>query len=99
MSSVSIPMPLTSGFVTFDEAPPARVSRPADAHGSTAEREAAEAIARAAVVTPADVAPGLLQSPSWLPASSGRIRVVEGAVIAALCGWFLYGGLAVLGWV
>jgi len=47
----------------------------------------------------APAAPGLLQSPAWQPASSGRVRAVEGAVIAALCGWFFYGGLAVLGWV
>ena len=99
MSSVSIPMPLASGFVTFDDAPRARVARPAAPSPATAEREAAEAIARAAAVTPVDAGPGMLQPPAWMPASSGRIRFVEGAVIAALCGWFFYGGLAVLGWV
>jgi hypothetical protein len=95
MSSASMPMPLASGYVSFDDAPRVRVSRPAaPAEDGVAERSSA---ADAAAVAPASA--GLLQSPSWQPASSGRVRMVEGAVIAALCGWFFYGGLAVLGWV
>ena len=118
MSSVSMPMPLVSGFTSFDEAPPIRVSRPAAppvAPASPVQRESVEidalvaapagtslfvpAPAGAGLFVPALAGAGLLQSPSWSPASSGRVRAVEGAVLAALCGWFLYGGLAVLGWV
>ena len=90
-----MPMPLVSGFVAFDDAPRVRVSRPAAPAGeAVAERSAGADVAS---VAPASA--GLFQSPSWQPASSGRVRLVEGAVIAALCGWFFYGGLAVLGWV
>jgi hypothetical protein len=103
VSSLSLPMPLASGFVGFDEAPRARVERPSrPAPAARAEpavrREALpEAEAPAGVVVDAPADAGLLQSPAWRPASSGRVRAVEGAVIAALCGWFLYGGLAVFG--
>lgn len=107
MSSVSLPMPLVSGFSSFDEAPRVRVSRPAPSPAAPATVVApatpAAPVLRETVevdaVVPAQVDAGLLQSPSWSPASSGRVRAVEGAVIATLCGWFLYGGLAVIGWV
>lgn len=103
MSSASMPMPLVSGFVTFDDAPRVRVARPAPTPPAAVEREVAapEAIARETVVAApvAAAGAGMRQSPAWQPASSVRVRMVEGAIVAALCGWFLYGSVAVFGWV
>lgn len=105
MSLASMPMPLVSGFSPFDEAPPIRVLRPAAAPvAPAAPLEPAAPAAAPLLREPVEVdavvaAPELLQSPCWTPASSGRVRAVEGTVLAALCGWFLYGALAVFGWV
>jgi len=84
--------PLNSGFVP--DTPAAPVDALADdaiaAESAIAETEAAEVVARAA-------APALVESPArapltpWEPASSARIRIVEGVVLAAVCGYFAWG--------
>jgi hypothetical protein len=86
--------PLNSGFVPFASGAP--VDTPAeldDVVAETAEAEAAEVVARAAA-TPAAV-PHAQVTP-WAPASSARIRVVEAAVLAAICGYFGWGLLKTL---
>jgi hypothetical protein len=88
---------LNSGFVPFASGAP--IATPAeldDVVAATAEAEAAEVVARAAAapvrMPHAEVTP-------WAPASSARIRVVEGAVLAAICGYFGWGLLRTLtGW-
>jgi hypothetical protein len=78
--------PINSGFVPFASGAP--VDAPAELdHGDSAEAEAAEVVARAAAVAApphADIAP-------WVPTSSARIRIVEGAVLAAVCAYFGWG--------
>ena len=95
----SFPIPTPSGFVAFDGGGPAEVD---------AERVAAEALrvaaadaepmarqaSGAAVAAPA----GLRQSPVWASSSGAAVRLVEGAVITASCGYFAFGFAAVLGW-
>ncbi|HEY2188016.1 MAG TPA: hypothetical protein VGH48_05585 [Caldimonas sp.] len=77
--------PVNSGFVPFASGAP--VDAPAELdHDDTAsaEAEAAEVVARAAAVGApmhADIAP-------WVPASSARIRIVEAAVVVAICAYF-----------
>ena len=85
---------LHSGFVPFASAAP--VDTPAeldDVVAESAEAEAAEVVARAAA---APVALPDRQAAPWVPASSARIRVVEGAVLAAICGYFGWGLLRTL---
>jgi hypothetical protein len=92
--------PLKSGFVPFSSAAPSDALVDADptapsAAEAEAEAEAAEVVARAAAA-PA-VEPLAFQTrPAWAPASSARIRVVEGAVLVAICGYFAFGLLRTL---
>jgi len=86
--------PLNSGFVPFASAAP--VDAPAeldDVSAETAGAEAAEVVARAAAMP---VAPPHAEVTPWAPASSARIRIVEGAVLAAICGYFGWGLLRTL---
>ena len=76
--------PLNSGFVP--QSPAAAV----DALADDAIAETAEVVARAAAL-PASEAPLAEPLAPWVPASSIGIRVVEGAVIAAICGYFAWG--------
>jgi hypothetical protein len=92
--------PLNSGFVPFSPGAAVEVSD----HGDGAEAgasdvelreaaagaEAAEVVARAAAA-PAREASAYEPVVPWAPASSARIRVVEGAVLAAICGYFGWG--------
>jgi hypothetical protein len=94
--------PLNSGFVPFSSAAPSDALVDADPTAPSAaeaeaeaEAEAAEVVARAAAA-PA-VEPLAFQTrPAWAPASSARIRVVEGAVLVAICGYFAFGLLRTL---
>jgi hypothetical protein len=90
--------PLNSGFVPFSSAAPSDALVDADPtapSAAEAEAEAAEVVARAAAA-PA-VEPLAFQTrPAWAPASSARIRVVEGAVLVAICGYFAFGLLRTL---
>ncbi len=70
---------LTSGFVPFASGAPLDTSH---------EAEAAEVIARAAAPAPGDSLADARQAAVWAPAVSARIRVVEGVVLAAICGYF-----------
>ena len=85
--------PLNSGFVP--DTPAAPVDALADdaiaADAAIAEAEAAEVVARAAAAAPVVDAPLAEPVAPWLPASSTRIRIVEGAVLAAICGYFAWG--------
>lgn len=87
----------SSGFVAFDgggavEADsyrftakaPALVPAPVDAEVSSVE---------------SDGGVELLQSPTWEPVAGLRARRVEGAVIVAICAYFLYGAGSLLGWI
>ncbi|MGZ8261113.1 MAG: hypothetical protein ACXWUL_11305 [Caldimonas sp.] len=103
--------PLNSGFVPLSSAAPvdaladqeaARASdlaevdaghAPASDPGDAAA-EAAEVVARAAALPAAERVPHAVAP--WAPASSARIRVVEGAVLAALCAYFGWGLLSAL---
>ena len=91
--------PINSGFVPFSSAAPsdalvdAGVTDPGTVE-SDALAEAAEVIARAAASAVEAVEQRQLLA--WAPASSVRIRVVEGAVIAAICCYFAGGLLRTL---
>ena len=87
--------PRNSGFVPFASGAP--VDAPAEddlASVESAEGEAAAALARAAApvgdAVPHAVAP-------WAPAASAHVRVVEGAVLAAICAYFGWGLLSAFG--
>lgn len=84
--------PLNSGFVPFTSAAPVDALAEADPdvaemESASAGAEAAEVVARAAAV-PADEALARTAVEPWAPASSARIRVVEGVVVAAICAYF-----------
>jgi hypothetical protein len=79
----SILGPLNSGFVPFSPAADACV-----------DDEATEVLARAAA--PAAEPVVFAPAPVWAPASSARIRIVEGLVVAAICGYFAFGLLRTL---
>ena len=83
---------LNSGFVPFSPAAP--VDALADdaiaAEAAIAEAEAAEIVARAAATSVAD-APLAEPVAPWVPSSSAAIHLVEGAVIAVVCGYFVWG--------
>jgi hypothetical protein len=89
--------PLNSGFVP--DTPAAPIDALADdaiaAEAAAAEAEAAKVVARAAAAPLVDQP---LHEPiaPWQPASSARIRFVEGAVLAAVCGYFAWGLLRTL---
>jgi transcriptional regulator of nitric oxide reductase len=80
--------PINSGFVPFASGAP--VDAPAEHYhddADSAEAVAAEVVARAAAIevpTHIGVAP-------WAPASSARIRIVEAAVLVAICAYFGWG--------
>jgi len=84
--------PLNSGFVPFSSAAPVDAHADHDladaevAELASAEAVAAEVVARAAAPV-ADAVPHAIVEP-WAPASSSRIRIVEGVVVAALCAYF-----------
>lgn len=86
----------TSGFVAFD--------------GGGVDEDAHRFTAKSAVLVPqpereaahgpdVDAATDLLQSSIWQPASGLRARRVEGAVIVAICGYFLFGCASLLRWI
>jgi len=89
--------PLNSGFVP--DTPAAAVDALADdafaAESAIAETEAAEVVARAAAPDAVEAPPRAPLAP-WEPASSARIRIVESAVLAAVCGYFAWGLLRTL---
>lgn len=87
--------PLNSGFVPHS--PAAAVDAIADdaIAAEAAIAETAEVVARAAAL-PASVAPLAEPIAPWVPSSSVGIRIVEGVVIAAICGYFAWGLLRAL---
>ena len=84
--------PLNSGFVP--DTPAAPIDALADdaiaAEAAIAEAEAAEVVARVAAAPAVEAPPHGPVAP-WQPASSARIRFVEGAVLAVVCGYFAWG--------
>ena len=93
--------PLNSGFVPISPAASADALADhdvADADSAdldSAEAEAAEVVARAAATPAADPVAHAPVAP-WAPASSARIRFVEGAVVVGICGYFGWGLLRTL---
>ena len=102
--------PLNSGFVPFSSAAPSDVLAEDDAAGAEigereaagvvddeaiAQAEAAEVVARASAL-PSPQSIEVEPRAVWAPASSTHIRIVEGAVIAAICAYFGYGLLRAL---
>ena len=88
--------PVNSGFVPF--ASGAAVDALADranAEFENAEAEATAVVARAAATRTVEAAPRTAVV-AWQPASSARIRVVEGVVLAAICAYFGWGLLRTL---
>lgn len=84
-----------SGFVAFDG-------------GGAVEADAYRFTVKAPILVPQPIeepAPSLgdvasdelRQSPTWQPAAGLRARRVEGAVIVAICGYFLFGAAKMLG--
>jgi hypothetical protein len=91
----SILGPLNSGFVPFSPAAPVDALADDAIAAEAAIAETAEVVARAAA-TPASEAPLAEPVAPWMPSSSVSIRLVEGAVIAAICGYFAWGLLRTL---
>ena len=86
-----------SGFVAFDG-------------GGAVEADAYRFTAKTPLLVPSppeqpapapriEAAPELLQTPTWQPATGARARRVEGAVIVAICGYFLFGCASLLRWI
>ena len=92
----SLPLAPVSGFVAFDGGGamplPALTRSPVVARAPLVEPSAPSQIVPA-------VETGMPQSATWQPASAGRVRRVEGAVLIAVCGYFAFGVGRVLGWV
>ena len=95
----SLPFQTPSGFVAFDGG--GGVEADAERVAAEALRVAADVapIGREALDAPVAAPAGLRQSPTWAPASGARVRLVEGAVVAAICGYFALGFAGLLGWV
>jgi len=91
----SILGPLNSGFVPFSPAAPVDALADDAIAAEAAIAETAEVVARAAA-TPLSEAPLAEPVAPWAPSSSASIRLVEGAVIAAICGYFAWGVLRTL---
>lgn len=89
----------TSGFVPFGAG--------GSAHGELDEKVAPPALRVALPATPAaDILPApaaaepaAWRQGTWAPASSGRVRVVEAAVLAAIGVYFSFGLVRLAGWV
>ena len=81
--------PLNSGFVPFAS------GAPIDA-ATEAETQTAEVIARVSAAPAVEASPSLdaAQRPTWAPAGSARVRVVEALVVAGVCGYFAFGLLS-----
>ena len=85
----SLPFAPVSGFVAFD----------GGGHATSIDSPALRPATLAASVAqagPEAEASGLHQSATWQPASSLRVRVVEGAVILALCAYFATAAVGLL---
>jgi hypothetical protein len=94
-SPLSIAPP--SGFVAFDGGG----SVEADSYRFTAKAPVLVPRPSEPEATPSDAgeAGELRQSPVWQPSIGVRARRVEGAVIVAICGYFLFGCASLLGWI
>ena len=87
MLKTAFPLSTHSGFVAFDGG------------GAVAEDAYLVADGRPSVVqpspveiaAPAPIAHAMRQSATWEPAIGRRARWVEGSVIIAMCGYFLFG--------
>ena len=90
-----------SGFVAFDGGGAADV----DAYVSPKNRrivrqpDAPAALPVPMPVIDAGAAEGLRQSATWQPATAARSRRVEGAVIIAICAYFVFGAAGLLHWI
>jgi hypothetical protein len=85
-----------SGFVAFDGGGTVE----ADAYRFTAKAPSLVPVVE--TISPALEKPesdGLLQSVTWQPTAGLRSRRVEGAVIVAICGYFMFGAASLLGWI
>jgi hypothetical protein len=91
-SPLSIAPP--SGFVAFDGGGSVEV----DSYRFTAKAPVLVPQPREQEAIPSD-AGELRQSPVWQPRAGVRARRVEGAVIVAICGYFLFGCASLLGWI
>jgi len=79
--------PLNSGFVPFASGAPIDETTAADAETETAEVIARVSAPTVETIDTVEAAPRA----AWAPASSARIRVVEALVVAAVCGYFVFG--------
>jgi hypothetical protein len=88
-----------SGFVAFDGGGAVDV----DAYRSSAKARVVAlqpALPVALPVPEADTAvEGMRQSASWQPAGAARSRRVEGAVIIAICAYFVFGFAGLAHWI
>lgn len=82
-----------SGFVAFDGGGAVDV----DAYRSPVK--APFVIAQPAPAIDARTVEGMPQSATWQPASSARSRLVEGAVIIAICAYFVFGFAGLAHWL
>jgi hypothetical protein len=92
----------TSGFVPF--------SSGGSVHGDLDETATSATPSTLRVAPPAPavaaVAPASVdgeatpwRQATWTPAATGRVRFVEGAVLAAVCGYFSLGLIKLAGWL
>jgi hypothetical protein len=96
----SLSLAPASGFVAFDgggavEADSYRVAEKAP----FVVWQPAPSAVPAPLAADANVAGDLLQSSAWQPAAGRRARYVEGAVIVAICAYFLFGFVGIAGWI
>lgn len=82
----AFPLPSPSGFVAFDGGG----ALPVDAY-RVAGKGASVLQPRVEIAEPAPALQGMPQSATWEPASGRRARWVEGSVIIAMCGYFVFG--------
>jgi len=80
----ALPLSTPSGFVAFDGG--GVISR--DAYRVTGK---GHSVLMPLIDEPADAALGMPQAAVWQPAIGRRARWVEGSVIVAMCGYFLFG--------
>jgi hypothetical protein len=87
----------TSGFVPFSPGGSVHGDLDETATSSTPSTLRVAPPAPAVEVVDAEAAPW--RQATWTPAATGRVRFVEGAVLAAVCGYFSLGLIKLAGWL
>ncbi len=88
-----------SGFVAFDGGGAVIDSYRAPATARVVVEQPALPVALPSPGADASVFDGMRQSATWHPAGAARSRRVEGAVIIAICGYFVFGFASLAHWI